>query len=231
MLSRIRDSPECIVLFDEIEKASPAIAKVLLQVLDEGKVDDTDGNLLDFRRAFLVFTTNSGVEYESRKAIGFNLNSPAENRAGGAIPRVSADAVKADLLGRGYGEEFFGRQIDFVIFDAMEREDVEAVLKRQLGELENEAELRGYELSCDHAVADHLLKLWSPRFGARWVYNILRNRIVEQLALADTQGELRGITRIIIALRPVSAVKEGEPEIAGFASRVVEGETLTILVS
>jgi len=238
MLSKIRDTPECIVLFDEIEKASPAISKVLLQVLDEGRVDDTDGNLLDFRRAFLVFTTNAGATYDEKKAIGFdpsrpveNRSRPVDNRAGGPVPRVSVEAVKADLLARGYGEEFFGRQIDFIVFDAMELEDVETVLKRQLGELTNEAELRGYELSCDPAVADHLLKLWSPRFGARWVYNILRNRIVEQLALADTQGELRGITKIIVALRTVTDVEKGVPEIAGFAGRVVEGETMTILVS
>jgi ATP-dependent Clp protease ATP-binding subunit ClpA len=239
MLSRIRDTPECIVLFDEIEKASPAIAKVLLQVLDEGRVEDTDGNLLDFRRAFLIFTTNAGAEYETKKEIGYSKDRvglpgscfPASNRAGGPVPRVSVEAVKADLLARGYGEEFFGRQIDFIVFDAMEREDVEVVLANQLATLKDSAELRGYDLSWDPDVSRHLLDEWTPRFGARWVYNILRNRIVEQLALADAQGELKGVTKIHIVKRPVAAQKEGEPEIAGLASRMVEGDTMTVLVS
>ncbi len=232
MLSKIRDTPECIVLFDEIEKASPAISKVLLQVLDEGRVEDTDGNLLDFRRAFIIFTTNAGTVYDTKARIGFpGPSRPAENRAGGPVPRVSVEAVKADLLARGYGEEFFGRQIDFIVFEAMERDDVQAVLERQLGDLKNEAELRGYDLSWEPEVVGHLLANWSPRFGARWVYNILRNRIVEQLALADAQGELKGIAKIHIVIRPVVMPKEGEPEIAGLASRMVEGDTMTVLVS
>ncbi len=71
-----------------------------------------------------------------------------------------------------------------------------------------------------------------PRFGGRWVYNILRTRIVEQLALADAQGELKGITKIHIAVRPAAAPTEGgEPEIAGLAGRLVEGDTMTVLVS
>lgn len=232
MLSKIRDTPECIVLFDEIEKASPAISKILLQVLDEGRVEDTDGNLLDFRRAFIVFTTNAGTEYEVRGKIGLpDLSKPAENRAGAPIPRVSVAAVKADLLARGYGEEFFGRQIDFVIFEAMERADVEIVMAGQLANLRDTAELRGYELSWDPEVVAHLLDEWTPRFGARWVYNILRNRIVEQLALADAQGELRGVGRIHVAIRPAGAPAGGEPEIAGLAGRIVEGDTMTVFVS
>jgi ATP-dependent Clp protease ATP-binding subunit ClpA len=224
-------------------------------------VDDTDGNLLDFRRAFLVFTTNAGTEYETKRRLGLpDPHAPVENRAGGPVPRVTVEAVKADLLARGYGEEFFGRQIDFVIFEAMEREDVEKILRRQLGDLESEAVLRGYELSCDEEVVGHLLKEWTPRFGARWVYNILRNRIEEQLALADAQGELREVPdqpevpdeeespghpavkghpavpghpevkRIHIVLAPEVAPAEGEQKIAGLASRVVVGDTLTVFV-
>lgn len=230
MLSRIRDTPECVVLFDEIEKASPAISKLLLQVLDEGKVEDTDGNLLDFRRSFIVFTTNAGATYgTARERIGFRDRPAGDGpvRPAEGVPTVSVDAVIADLRARGYGEEFFGRQIDFIVFEAMERADVEKVLGQQLESLRETAELRGYELSWDDEVAAHLLSEWTPRFGARWVFNILRNRIVEQLALADAQGELAGIARIHLVKRPA-----GQPgDIAGLAERQREGDTLTILVS
>ncbi len=241
MLSRIRDTPECVVLFDEIEKASPAISKLLLQVLDEGRVEDTEGNLLDFRRAFIVFTTNAGATYDGKgsgydstnigydpKLAGFAPFAP--NRAGQAVPTVSEEAVKADLRARGYGEEFFGRQIDFIVFEAMERGDAEVVLGAQLGSLRETAELRGYDLTWDADVVSHLLAEWTPRFGARWVFNILRNRVTEQLALADAQGELEGVTRIHLAMRP-TATGAGEAEIAGLAARRRDGATMTVLVS
>jgi len=228
MLSKIRDMPESVVLFDEIEKASPAIGKLLLQILDEGRVEDTDGNLLDFRRAFLVFTTNAGTVYDTKGTIGFQ-RGVSTNQAGGATPTVSVEAVKEELRRRGYGEEFFGRQIDFIVFHAMERDDVGVVLERQLESLKDTAELRGYELTWEPDVFSHLLSEWTPRFGARWVFNILRNRIVEQLALADAQGELEGVTRIRLVLRP-EVVGDGG-QIGGMAGRRREGETMTVLVT
>jgi ATP-dependent Clp protease ATP-binding subunit ClpC len=230
VLSRIRDMPECVVLFDEIEKASSAISKILLQVLDEGRVEDTDGNLLDFRRAFIVFTTNAGTTYDAKASIGFH-EGVATNRAGQAAPTVSVEAVKADLRSRGYGEEFFGRHIDFIAFEALERGDIEIVLKRQLDHLKDSAELKGYELTWDPEVFAHLLDEWTPRFGARWVFNILRNRILEQLALADAQGELNGVTRIRLVRGPDAAKGPGQGQIAGLAARRREGKALSIIVS
>jgi ATP-dependent Clp protease ATP-binding subunit ClpA len=228
LLSKIRDMPESVVLFDEIEKASPAIGKLLLQILDEGRVEDTDGNLLDFRRAFLVFTTNAGTVYDTKGTIGFQ-HDVTTNQAGGSTPTVSIEAVKDDLRRRGYGEEFFGRQIDFIVFHAMARDDVAVVLERQLENLKDTAELRGYELGWEPDVFSHLLSEWTPRFGARWVFNILRNRIVEQLALADAQGELEGVTRIHLVLRPEVVADGGQ--IGGMAGRRREGDTMTVLVT
>jgi hypothetical protein len=72
------------------------------------------------------------------------------------------------------------------------------------------------------------LETWSPRFRARWVYNILRDRIAEQLALADAQGELKGVTEIHVVKRPVFVQKEGEPEHAvarSLATVAVTGPT------
>jgi ATP-dependent Clp protease ATP-binding subunit ClpA len=229
LLSKIRDLPESIVLFDEIEKASAAIGKLLLQILDEGRVEDTDGNLLDFRRAFIVFTTNAGTVYDSKASIGFQ-HGVSTNRAGGFAPTVSVEAVKDDLRRRGYGEEFFGRQIDFIVFHAIERDDIAVVLGRQLERLKDTAELRGYDLTWDPDVFSHLLSEWTPRFGARWVFNILRNRIVEQLALADAQGELEGVSRIHLVLRP-EVESEGERQVGGLAGRRREDDTMTVLVT
>jgi ATP-dependent Clp protease ATP-binding subunit ClpA len=220
MLSRVRDYPECIVLFDEIEKAHPGVGKTLLQILDEGRVEDSDSNLLDFRRSFILFTSNAGTTYERDKPLGFAVNA-----AGARSPSVSVQEVQEDLRRRGYGEEFLGRNIDYVVFEALGRDEIEIVLRRQLEELGETAELAGYTLEYDDAVVEHLVSQWQPRFGVRQLTTILRHRIVEQLAIAEVQGELAGVTRIRLERLP------GEEAVAGLASRKVVGDTLTVFVA
>ncbi len=223
LLSKIRDMPECVVLFDEIEKANPAITDLLLQILDEGRVHDTDDNLLDFRRAFIIFTTNAGTTYEgSYGAIGFRPpGEEAEDVAGSGVPRVTKESVLADLRQRGYREEFLGRNIDFVVFDSLDEESIRTILERQLAALDETAELQGYDLEWDPVIVEHLVGKWQPRFGVRNLTSILRHRIVEQLAIADVQGELRGIETIRLELA------EGE-EVGSLATRRVDGTTMVI---
>jgi ATP-dependent Clp protease ATP-binding subunit ClpA len=221
MLSKVRDYPECIVLFDEIEKAHPGVGKILLQILDEGRVYDTDSNLLDFRRSFIVFTTNAGCTYESGKPLGFAVNA-----AGESSPTVSVQAVQEDLRRRGYGEEFLGRNIDYIVFEGLDREDIEVVLRRQLEGLGHTAELGGYTLKFDEDVVEHLLTEWQPRFGVRHLTTILRHRILEQLAIAEVQGELADVTRIRLVTMPA-----GEGEVAGPGKRTIKGKTMTVYIA
>jgi len=189
LLSKIRDMPECVVLFDEIEKANPAISDLLLQILDEGRVHDTDDNLLDFRRAFIIFTSNAGTTYEgSYGTIGFRPpGEEAQDVAGSGVPRVTRESVLADLRQRGYREEFLGRNIDFVVFDSLDEESIRTILERQLAALDETAEMQGYDLEWDPVIVEHLVGQWQPRFGVRNLTSILRHRIVEQLAIADVQ--------------------------------------------
>ena len=238
LLSKIREMPEAVVVFDEIEKASPHIGKLLLQLLDEGKVEDVDGNLLDFRRSFVVFTSNAGARYGKAGGpdVGFVTREPPSGTAE-SVPTVTVEAVKEELRAAGYGEEFFGRQIDFVMFEGLTKDVIEKVLIQQLEELRSTARERGYQLTWSDDVFDHLLIDWTPRVGARWAFNILRTRVEEQLALAEAEGELAyevdgrsvSITRIELRLMPT----DRGPEVAeiGRSSRDREGETLVVFVA
>lgn len=224
LLSRIRDTPEAIVLFDEIEKASPHIGKVLLQILDEGKVDDNDGNTLDFRRAFIVFTTNAAARYATARPLGFLGEGQAPTEQ---IPSVTVEAVKQELRDLGYGEEFLGRNLDFVLFQGLTRDVIETILRRQLQQLRATARDRGYGLDWTDEIFDRLMTGWTPRAGARIAFTILRGRVEEQLALAEVEGQLSGVTRIDLRLLPA----EAEADEIGRARRVREGDVLAIYVA
>jgi ATP-dependent Clp protease ATP-binding subunit ClpA len=225
-LSKIRDLPQAVVLFDEIEKAHPVVAEILLQIIDEGRVQDADSNLLDFRRSFIVFTTNAGTTYESAGGpIGFGLRGgQEEDKAGSGSPHVTVEDVKEDLRRRGHREEFLGRNIDFVVFHALDRSSIRKILERQIEKIDAEAELQGYDIEAPAEVLDHLADQWQPRFGVRHLTTILRHRILEQLSIAQVQGELEDVSIIRLAIME-------DADVGSLGGRRVEDGTLTILLS
>ncbi|MFO7586776.1 MAG: AAA family ATPase, partial [Gemmatimonadota bacterium] len=222
LLSRIRDMPECIVLFDEIEKADPGVGEIVLQVLHEGRVRDATDAELDFRRAFIVFTTNAGAVYDAgRRSLGFG----AEGRAPAAeAPSIDEESVIAHLKSMGLGEEFFGRHLRYFGFQGLSPEGARIILERQLEGLREQAAGRGYELGWDPALVEHLARQWQPRFGVRHLTTILRHRIDEHLSIADAQGELRGVRRI--RLEPMQGAAHAAH--VGVATRERREETLVI---
>ncbi|MFC1660387.1 AAA family ATPase [Gemmatimonadota bacterium] len=221
VLSRVRDNPESIVLFDEVEKADPGVGKVLLQIIDDGRCEDNDGNLLDFRRSFIVFTTNAGAVYEHRQSIGFEKDS------GPAEPTTDLEALKGEIRAMGLGEEFLGRISHFFVFHGLRADSVEVILKTQLERLAGTAEERGFGFEWDEEVVGHLVSQWQPRFGVRHLVAILRNRVVEQLSVADAQRELEGIQTIRLELMDAEGL-EGLGDLAGLARRTRRNGTLVI---
>ncbi len=222
LLSRIRDKPESIVLFDEIEKAHPGVSKVLLQIIDKGNVEDNDGNFLDFRRAFIIFTTNAGCVYDSHQ-VGFDRSGAPATTS----PRVDTEALKAELRGLGLGEEFLGRILHWFSFQGLDVDSVEKIIEMQLDRLRRKAQEMAYELAWDTDIVGYLSSQWQPRFGVRHLTTILRNRIEEQLSVADAQGELKGVKKIYLEV--LDTIDEEEARrFAGVAERELQGDTLII---
>jgi ATP-dependent Clp protease ATP-binding subunit ClpA len=229
LLSKVRDTPECVVLFDEIEKADPGVGKLLLQVLDEGLVEDTEGNQLDFRQAFLIFTSNAGVTYEGdHPHLGFG--SPGK-REPSEVAKVSPQTVMDDLRRRGFPQEFLGRNFQWFTFRSLGEEQIREVLRRQLEALRAHAAEREppVDVDWDPATFDRLVAAWDPRFGVRHLITLLRNRVIGQLSVAEAMGDLEGITRIHLTAgtgaTPGAVADPGRP---GDTRRRRDGNTLVI---
>jgi ATP-dependent Clp protease ATP-binding subunit ClpC len=235
VLSRVRDTPECIVLFDEIEKADPGVGKLLLQILDEGLVEDTDGNPLDFRRAFLIFTSNAGVTYGGASDdVGFRPSGARAARTGPtAAAQVSRESVIDDLRRRGFPQEFLGRNFQWIMFRSLDVPHAREVLRRHLEELRTSAAARPVplEVRWDPGIIDRLAADWEPQFGVRHLIMQLRNRVIGQLSGAESRGELEGITAVELRPRRAApATPDGEPADPPppNVSRHREGDTLVI---
>ena len=225
LLSRIRDFPQSVVLFDEFEKAGLAVSRLLLQIIDEGKVEDVDGNVLAFRRAYIILTTNAGCSYD-RRPLGFN----AQEKRLPETPAADLEAVERELRAEGLGEEFFGRITHVVLFKGLDQQTLRTILESQLVGLRQTSETRGLALVWADDLISHLDAEWQPRFGVRCATTMLRHRIGEQLDLAETQGELKGISQIRLEVLPLQK-KAAEPGFAGLAVRRLEGKTLVISVA
>ena len=221
VLSRIRDCPQSIVLFDEFEKADPGVGELLLRIMDEGRAEDHDGNVLDFRKAFIIFTSNAGCVYDARGPLGFVRGTEAPPPG----PRVEQEAFWADLRRLGLGQEFQGRIPHQFFFKALGPETIAQVLAQHLGALRERTAARGFALSWEDDLVPHLMAKWQQHLGARSAAGLVRGSIEEQLRLASSSGELEGVRRIRVC------VGTGDPTDGSEFTRTRVGETLDIVVT
>jgi ATP-dependent Clp protease ATP-binding subunit ClpA len=232
ILSRVRDLPESVILFDEFEKADPGVGQLLLRILDEGRLEDVDGNVLDFRRSFIVLTTNAGARYGKPARTGFGL--PGGERP--ERPTVDAEAVLAGLRATGLGEEFLGRIDHVFLFQSLEPEAIREVVGRQLERLRRTAEDRGLHMDWEPELVSHLLSQWQPRFGVRALSAMLHNRVIEQLSVAEAQGELEDVTGIHLDVLEKEVLKKladlaKSIGLAGLATRERQDKLLVIALA
>jgi ATP-dependent Clp protease ATP-binding subunit ClpA len=127
----------------------------------------------------------------------------------------------------GLGQAFLGRITHFFDFEGLEADSVRIILNAQLGGLTNTAEKRGYGFEWEDGVLEHLVSQWQPRFGVRHLVAILRNRVIEQLSVADAQGELRDVETIRLEVMDKSTLDD-LGDLAGLARRTRDENTLII---
>ncbi len=159
---RVRRKPYCVVLLDEIEKAHPDIFNILLQVLDEGRLTDSNGRVVSFRNTIVIMTSNVGSreldEYGSGVGFATSGKSVSKNR----------QSVLEKAIKKSFPPEFINRVDERIFFNALTKEDIEKIIDIELKDLRTRAEEAGYKLvftpSAKRFIAD---AGFDPAFGAR----------------------------------------------------------------
>jgi ATP-dependent Clp protease ATP-binding subunit ClpA len=213
-LGRVREFPESIVLFDEIEKAPPGVANLLLQILDEGRTEDMDGQVLDFRHSFIVFTTNAGNGGHGGNPIGLSARDNV-SRAGS-----EQDRVFSALHGMGFSDEFLGRIDRTFVFATLGRGAIREVFMLRLADIKAELARRGLTLEVPPGLEDHIVGDWSPQFGARHVTHRFERELSDQLNLAESEKQLTNIRRVRLTMNPGQGKR-----------RTIDGDALVIEIS
>jgi ATP-dependent Clp protease ATP-binding subunit ClpB len=172
----IRRRPYSVILFDEIEKAHPDVFNVLLQVLDDGRLTDGQGRVVNFTNTVVIMTSNLG----SQAIMGMTPGNADEIKA-----RVM-DALRAN-----FRPEFLNRIDETIIFTQLSREEIGRIVDLQLDQVRERLTDRNMDLRVTEEARDLLATLgYDPTFGARPLKRVIQKRVLDPLALGLLNGEL-----------------------------------------
>ena len=173
LTEKIRRSPYSVVLFDEIEKAHPDVLNILLQILDDGKISDSQGRLINFENTVIVMTTNAGANISSSQA-GFGAS-------GESIDKERTEKALSSFL----RPEFLNRVDEIITFRSLDEKDFGSIAKIMLGDLKDALAERNISFSFTDAVCDFVAKeSFSKKFGARNMRRYIQTEIEDKLAEA-----------------------------------------------
>ena len=185
LTEKVRRRPYSVILFDEIEKAHPDVMNLLLQILDEGKIDDAQGRTINFEHTIIIMTSNAG---STDKTTGVGFNRTAED-----ISRDKALKALKDFL----RPEFVGRIDEIIVFKPLTVEDHEKIADLMLKETAEALSERGITLKWDAAALAWVAKQsHGQRYGARDIRRVLREHVEDRVAalIVDAEQSPRVIT-------------------------------------
>jgi ATP-dependent Clp protease ATP-binding subunit ClpC len=186
LTEKIRRNPYSVVLLDEIEKAHPDVFNLLLQVLEEGELKDNLGHTVNFRNTVIIMTSNAGARMISREnRLGFS----AEGEGILAYEDIRTSAMSE--LKRIFSPEFLNRVDDIVVFNALSRKEVSAILDIQIAELSARLAEQSISISLLASARNHLVDNgYEPAFGARPMRRLIQREIEDPLSLMIISGKL-----------------------------------------
>lgn len=181
LTEKVRRKPYSIILFDEIEKANADVFNVLLQVLDEGFITDSLGRKVDFKNTVIIMTSNAGTRQlkDFGKGIGFNSGDLDKNKQ-------YTQSITQKALEKIFAPEFLNRLDDIIQFNPLQKEDINKIIKIEIGKLQKRCKDIGYDISISDKAIDYLAeKGYNQQYGARPLQRTIQKEvedlIVEQL--------------------------------------------------
>ena len=186
----VRRKPYSVVLFDEIEKAHPDVFNTLLQVLDEGRLTDSNGRVVDFTNTIIIMTSNVGARKVSDfgSGIGFSSNSTIAEES-----KKMDSIIKKELKNK-FSPEFLNRLDDIILFDQLQDEDILKIVQIELNAFCERMAMEGYSFKFTKLAKDFLVKEgYDQAYGARpvkraiqrYVEDIVADAILDQSLKAD----------------------------------------------
>lgn len=189
LTEKVRRKPYSVVLFDEIEKAHPDVFNMLLQILDDGILTDSQGRKVDFKNCIIIMTSNVGAKLISNTnptALGFTGSDNGGVMSDSAIH----DAVMGELK-KCFRPEFLNRVDDIIVFEQLKKDDIKEIARRMLSVLTNRLKGMDITLSFDESAVESIADAgFDPVYGARPLRRAIQSKIEDKLSEEMLEGKI-----------------------------------------
>ena len=186
LTEKVRRKPYCVILFDEIEKAHPDVMNILLQILDDGRITDAHGKVVNFENTVIVMTSNAGSSNKASGSVGFGHTASQQGKD---------RAMKAleDFL----RPEFLNRVDEIVYFNQLSKENFKDICELMLKELREVMVSKGITFTCGEDVTDYLVnKSYSAVYGARNLRRLIQKELEDPIATRLIDSYVKPITSL-----------------------------------
>ncbi|WP_176790931.1 ATP-dependent Clp protease ATP-binding subunit [Ruminococcus sp.] len=190
LTEKVRRKPYSVVLFDEIEKAHPDVFNMLLQILEDGRLTDSQGRTVDFKNTIIIMTSNVGARLITEKQSSLGFNSENEN-----VEESEKKDIKELVTGelrKVFRPEFLNRVDDIIVFNKLNKDEIKKIAVKMLKTLENRLDKMNIKISfTDNAVSEIADKGFDENYGARPLRRAIQNEIEDPLSEQMLEGKVK----------------------------------------
>lgn len=190
LTEKVRRKPYSVVLFDEIEKAHPDVFNMLLQILEDGRLTDSQGRTVDFKNTIIIMTSNVGARLITKKQSSLGFNSENEN-AEESEKKDIKELVTGELR-KVFRPEFLNRVDDIIVFNKLNKDEIKQIAVKMLKTLENRLDKMNIKISfTDNAISEIADKGFDENYGARPLRRAIQNEIEDPLSEQMLEGKVK----------------------------------------
>ena len=198
LTEKVRRKPYSVVLFDEIEKAHPDVFNILLQILEDGILTDSQGRRVDFRNTVIIMTSNLGArKITEHKSLGFSAGDADEER--------DYDQIKSEVMGevrRAFKPEFLNRIDEIIVFHQLDSDDIKQISVKMLDKLierlaDNKIEAEFSNEAIDKIAAEG----FDPVYGARPIRRVIQSKVEDMIAERMLEGKIKEGSKVKIVVK------------------------------
>ena len=186
LTEKVRRKPYSVILFDEIEKAHPDVFNIMLQILDDGILTDSQGRKVDFKNTVIIMTSNIGAKLitNGKKNLGFTESADDFEK--------DQEKIKESVMGElknAFRPEFLNRIDDIIVFEQLSKDDIKEIARRLLSSVEKRLEKMNIKVTVDDSVIDAVSdKGFDPVYGARPLKRAIQSTVEDKIAEAMLEG-------------------------------------------